>query len=300
MPVDPGMLSSVASSVPNYTDFFNGISTMVNNGMSRRFSREMYGRQYDDSIKFWQLQNAYNSPEQQMQRFRDAGLNPHLIYGQGNPGNAGNIQLPDVTPVDFRAPRFEGGRPDVMQNMLAMADLRIKNAQADNLLVQNQVIREEAFYKKFLGLRTEFDYNFEKGLEPVSADARRLGNQKMQQDLDLNMNRDAREAAMNASNVQEAAQRMLTMIEQRKSLPLERGRLTVETARSYQEIRRIKESVRQMELDGTLKQLDIDLRKQGINPNDPLWARYVGRFLSDLFDPGESNMLSRFFKSSPK
>jgi len=32
-------------------------------------------------------QNAYNSPQSQMQRFQAARLNPNLIYSQGNPGN---------------------------------------------------------------------------------------------------------------------------------------------------------------------------------------------------------------------
>lgn len=36
-------------------------------------------------------QNAYNSPRSQMLRFQSAGLNPHLIYGQGNPGNQSQI-----------------------------------------------------------------------------------------------------------------------------------------------------------------------------------------------------------------
>lgn len=31
--------------------------------------------------------NAYNSPRAQMLRYQSAGLNPRLIYGQGNPGN---------------------------------------------------------------------------------------------------------------------------------------------------------------------------------------------------------------------
>lgn len=31
--------------------------------------------------------NAYNSPRSQMLRYQSAGLNPRLIYGQGNPGN---------------------------------------------------------------------------------------------------------------------------------------------------------------------------------------------------------------------
>lgn len=32
-------------------------------------------------------QNAYNSPKSQMARFQQAGLNPNLVYQQGNPGN---------------------------------------------------------------------------------------------------------------------------------------------------------------------------------------------------------------------
>lgn len=32
-------------------------------------------------------QNQYNSPRAQMARYQSAGLNPHLVYSQGNPGN---------------------------------------------------------------------------------------------------------------------------------------------------------------------------------------------------------------------
>jgi len=32
-------------------------------------------------------QNEYNSPRSQMQRYQAAGLNPHLVYSQGTPGN---------------------------------------------------------------------------------------------------------------------------------------------------------------------------------------------------------------------
>lgn len=42
--------------------------------------------------KMWNMQNAYNLPEAQMARFKQAGLNPNLIYGQGNSGNAGSPQ----------------------------------------------------------------------------------------------------------------------------------------------------------------------------------------------------------------
>lgn len=46
--------------------------------------------------------NEYNSPKNQMSRFQDAGLNPHLIYGQGSPGNQSSPgNAPDLRPRDF-------------------------------------------------------------------------------------------------------------------------------------------------------------------------------------------------------
>lgn len=41
-----------------------------------------YARNKD--IQLWMMQNEYNSPKNQMQRYREAGLNPNLIYGQQN------------------------------------------------------------------------------------------------------------------------------------------------------------------------------------------------------------------------
>lgn len=38
--------------------------------------------------KAWQEQQDYNTPAAQMQRLKDAGLNPNLIYSQGTTGNA--------------------------------------------------------------------------------------------------------------------------------------------------------------------------------------------------------------------
>lgn len=39
-------------------------------------------------IDMWNLQNAYNTPAAQMERFKEAGLNPMLAYTQGSNGNA--------------------------------------------------------------------------------------------------------------------------------------------------------------------------------------------------------------------
>lgn len=40
------------------------------------------------NMEMWEKQNEYNTPANQMKRYFDAGLNPNLIYSQGNAGNA--------------------------------------------------------------------------------------------------------------------------------------------------------------------------------------------------------------------
>lgn len=47
---------------------------------------------FDQNIKMWNMQNAYNTPKQQMERLQDANLNPKLVYGSGNvTGNTAGV-----------------------------------------------------------------------------------------------------------------------------------------------------------------------------------------------------------------
>lgn len=52
------------------------------------FSKEESELAFEREKEMWNMQNEYNSPSEQMRRYKDAGLNPMLIYGQGTPGNA--------------------------------------------------------------------------------------------------------------------------------------------------------------------------------------------------------------------
>lgn len=275
--MEPTSIASIAaSSFPSNMDMLNSMSSMATNFMNQRFSRQMYDRTRKDNIEFWHMQNQYNSPAAQMARFREAGLNPHLIYGRGESGNAGPIPTPDTVPVQAREPRFEG-KPNLMAELLNGADIRIKNAQADNLEVQNDILQQDLLLRGWQAKRAGLDYNLEESLFDVNADTRREGLRKTKTEIDLMINRDSREAVLNASNVQEAAERMLTMIEQRKSMPLERGRIRADTDR-------IRADIRNMEKEGIIKSLNIKLLKKGINPSDPMWARVVGMFLTDIYE----------------
>jgi len=82
-------------------------NTRKANEKSEAFSREMYDKQKADNLAFWNTNNAYNSPEQQMARLSKAGLNPNLVYGNGAVANSASApDAPHAQPFRAEAPRF--------------------------------------------------------------------------------------------------------------------------------------------------------------------------------------------------
>lgn len=77
----------------------NGAGTLLSNFQDTYLTnkqmenqRELLAEQREWDLAQWHRQNEYNSPASQMERFEAAGLNPNLMYDQGNPGLAGTIQ----------------------------------------------------------------------------------------------------------------------------------------------------------------------------------------------------------------
>ena len=99
-----------------------GSSLLGNRGAKRR--QEAADRQ---NIKFWQMQNAYNTPKQQMQRLKDAGLNPALIYGtSANTGVAGSVAPSRPAPYNVKDPT-----PSALQSAMITSQVRLQNSQAN-------------------------------------------------------------------------------------------------------------------------------------------------------------------------
>ena len=99
-----------------------GISQSHENAKNRAFQERM-----------WNMQNEYNKPINQMARFNEAGLNPNLIYGQGN---AGNAVLANTS--NQEAPKF-----NFAEKMLAYTAMRKQATEIDNVKKQNEVLESQ-------------------------------------------------------------------------------------------------------------------------------------------------------------
>lgn len=76
------------------------------NKQSQKWQEKMYGMQRADALSDWNMQNSYNSPAAQMERYKAAGLNPKLIYGQSNMSQPVRSSSPGS--FTAKAPEFRG------------------------------------------------------------------------------------------------------------------------------------------------------------------------------------------------
>lgn len=118
-----GWLDSIASTGNQLiSNFYN---TQATSG-EREHQYQMTDYLQSIDLENWNRQNEYNSPAKQMERFTSAGLNPHLIYGQGNPGNAS-----PVPPSKMGS--GPSNRMTAQPSQLDWQDIQIKKAQKDLL-----------------------------------------------------------------------------------------------------------------------------------------------------------------------
>jgi len=286
MPDNSGVLAASAAATGSLV---NAFATGNMNKKSRKFAEKMYNQQKADNLAFWNMQNEYNSPEQQMQRFTDAGLNPNLIYGQQN--TAGPLTSPDVQKPEFNTPEFGNAIPSALSALDLVTNLEMKQAQTDNVRAQNDVIRQQAVLLGSQISGTEastkrklFDLNLETGLYETSVDARKEALRQMKANTDIAIRRDLREQVMMSSNLKEATQRISNMVEQQGLMRAQRANTDAERQRIYADTRRIKQQISLMSKEGVIKDLDVKLSKMDVRPGDPIWYRAVSSVMSSLLN----------------
>ena len=108
----------------------SGVFNIASNLIQNRQNMKMAEYAYQKELEQWNRQNEYNKPINQMARFKEAGLNPNLMYGQGTPGNA-------TDSPNYSAPHLQYDNPfpnigdDIGQLRQTNADVDLKKANED-------------------------------------------------------------------------------------------------------------------------------------------------------------------------
>ncbi len=135
---------NVYGSAPNnskmYADLFTQMGQNLVQFVGQRQQNQHNIKLAEDGrtheLKMWNLQADYNHPQNQMERLRAAGLNPHLVYGKPGEatGNMGNKPGTHIAQVENEMANVE--MPQVMALLESVQ-------KYDNLKKQNELMNAQ-------------------------------------------------------------------------------------------------------------------------------------------------------------
>jgi len=140
----------------------DGIGSLFTIGAQKRSATTAYKRQKAFTKEVFDYTNAYNTPKAQMDRLRAAGLNPALMYGQGNVGNA-TAQTANVQKVDVSG-------PNLAQSVATGAQMSLLNEQRNLLKAQGEAAKLTATANFRNSLTNKAKYRLDAKIQPYQID----------------------------------------------------------------------------------------------------------------------------------
>lgn len=259
----------------------NIFSSETNNANSRANVEAQKWENYQNrkfALDMWTRTNDYNTPLMQMQRFAQAGLNPHLIYGQGTHGNAQMASTPmGKAPVHTRtSPNFG----DAAMNYVAM---RRQQTEIDNLEKARDVMEADRINKNASTVGTL--------ASAAKTDQERLHAAKL---FDTTVAQAAANLEATKVSTQKAAQEVKNLVDNLKTSEAQREAIRQTILESSA---RIKNLTIDNDLKGVQKEIDeakLKMWKQGINPESSAGQRLLKGMLDAIgFDEFLQNIRKR-------
>lgn len=141
MPLDPATAAAVSGAQSGLQDVKGFGLGLLQNRWNRKYNEKMYEKQRADSMADWQRQADYNSPQAQMIRYKQAGLNPNLIYGSATNSPMAQMKQADLETSEL--PPYQLNKNSVGEAIGTYQNLLITNQQVDNLKKTNENIQAQ-------------------------------------------------------------------------------------------------------------------------------------------------------------
>lgn len=152
-----------------------------------RYNQQAADLAYQREQEAINQQNEYNSPQNQMERYKAAGLNPNLIYQQGTAGLQeahASYTPPEQSFENYAGPAITSMSDAVFQNIAQYQALQLQGQQLENLRLTNErqsMDNELQRYELDYGRTAAFLRN--RGLE-LDVVGKEKSNQLKQNELD--------------------------------------------------------------------------------------------------------------------
>jgi hypothetical protein len=257
----PLVLPLIAAGASLAGSAINAGSQSRTNQSQLSYSREMYDKQRADALADWNRQNQYNSPKEQMMRFKEAGLNPNLIYGQMTQSPV--VRSSSVEGYSPRAPQVDLGNAAAMglQGLSTYQDTQLKNVQTDLVKEQIKNASTDNMLKQLDWAEKNIKLPYAQQMAESNAQALKIQNDQRLVDLEFSKQNNPIRLETNQYQLNNLIKDLDVKIQ---SMNLSKA----QEAQAYQTIASLKKS-------GILQELDINLKKQGVQPGDNVLLRIL-------------------------
>lgn len=127
-----------------------------------RHNKSLAAFQHANNRQLLQQQLEYNTPKNQMARYKDAGLNPNMVVSQGSAGNqSAPLSYPDIKPSDMTFGSQIGTQ--ILDNLMKYKQTQLIDTQKDlnKVKVDDQTIQKQIHELQASVLRANPNLNSE-------------------------------------------------------------------------------------------------------------------------------------------
>lgn len=250
----------------------NAISQSSMNKKTRKWNEKMMQLQRQWSLQDWERQNQYNSPAQQMQRLREANLNPHLIYGSNSAvQRAADIGVPSPGNWNPKAPDLGA----ILTNPVnAYMETRSFTAQQKMLDAQTLKTLTEIDKNKLSAASMEMANKWQESIIRENLTGKMISNK-------FEMDENARRELTTASNLSEAVQRIAKSKSDIDLQQMMRQKGNEEIKSIKQMRQKVASEISNLNMDYKLKEFEKKLNDAGFTKSDPYYFR-IGKTIADL------------------
>lgn len=283
-----GMLGGLGSGLVSgglgaISSIFSNNAQKKENERNREFAEYMYDRQYDNSIKVWNMQNKYDLPSAQKQRLIDAGLNPDLMYSGKGVSPSPNLQAAVAgSPSSGSLPGYGGIAESFNQGRLL--DAQIRNIDADTEKKKSETIGQG--YQNNI-LKTDSSFRQEYMIELVD---------KLRADNKLTTN----QAEVCLAEYQKSMDEILNLREQREIIISEKEmrKFDLEVYRELKQlelsIKHNEEAISTFEVDHWFEKFEATVENIKASTGSLQSSAVIDGFAADIMKP-----LAEFTKNNP-
>lgn len=259
------------------------------NYSTRNWNEAQLEKQRQWALEDRDYANQYNSPTATMARLKAGGLNPNLVYGHGATTEASPVRSATPGAWNPTAPDFK----KIGSGLDAFNDFKMKNAQIDSIKAATQVAEQDRLFKAAQTVGQTIQNDVLGIGRFIKDNTRSIALDQAQANLDKTYTDIGTTAAQGDRITQDRINSVMMRDADLKVKAQQIINMATVNVKDQAQIDLIKQTLTNAGLYEKLQQLQIDMRKQGVNDTDNPILRIFTKWLNDAIGtsaPGSAPM----------